>query len=93
MKNEAGVKKAVVGLQARQAPIVKKVKELVDSGKIGKVSSSTLAGYAGNSSESTSQAVEYIGCREVGGNLVTNHFGHAVDYVQQGISPFLFNFF
>lgn len=85
LKNEAGVKKAVVGLQARQAPIVKKVKQLVDSGKIGKVLSSTWAGYAGNGGESTPQAVEYIGRREVGGNLVTIHFGHAVDYLQQGI--------
>ncbi|TVY48649.1 Galactose/lactose metabolism regulatory protein [Lachnellula occidentalis] len=47
LKNEGGVKNAVVDLQARQAPIVKKVKELVDSGKIGKVFSTTWTAAAG----------------------------------------------
>lgn len=41
LKNEGGVKKAVVGLQARQAPLIKKVKEIIESGRIGEVYSST----------------------------------------------------
>ena len=82
LKNEGGVKIAVVGLQARQAPIIKKVASLISSGKIGKVLSSTWAGQAGNGGPTTTEGTKYIGDKEVGGNLVTIHFGHAVDYVQ-----------
>ncbi|KAF4635515.1 hypothetical protein G7Y89_g2571 [Cudoniella acicularis] len=82
LKNENGVKNAIVGLQARQAPIVKTIKELVDSGRIGKVLSSTWTSQAAQGGESTVLGYEYMGQRSVGGNLVTIHFGHAVDYVQ-----------
>lgn len=85
LKNEGGVKTAVVGLQARQAPIVNKVKSLIESGAIGKVLSSTWAGQAGNGGPTTPEGVKYIGDKEVGGNLVTIHFGHAVDYVQHAL--------
>lgn len=37
LKNEHGVKNATVGLQARQAPIIRKLKELIDGGRVGKV--------------------------------------------------------
>jgi len=82
LKKEGGVKKAVVGLQARRAPIVHKVKELIDAGKIGKVLSSTWSGTAGALGLDATQAYEYIGRREVGGNLVTIHSGHSWDYIQ-----------
>jgi hypothetical protein len=29
-------------------------------------------------------AYEYLSQREVGGNMVTIHFGHAIDFVQNG---------
>ena len=82
MKNENSVKTAIVGLQARQAPIIHKLKALISIGAIGKVLSSTWVGQATNGGPSTSPGVKYIGDKEVGGNLVTIHFGHAVDYVQ-----------
>lgn len=82
LKNEGGVKTTVVGLQARQAPIVNKVKSLIENGKIGKVLSSTWAAQAGSGGVTTTEGVKYIGDKEVGGNLVTIHFGHSVDYVQ-----------
>jgi predicted dehydrogenase len=84
LKNEGNVKTSVVGLQARQAPIIKKTKDLIQSGRVGKVLSSNWVGFAGNGGESTTEAVEYLGRREVGGNLVTIHFGHGIDYVQNG---------
>jgi predicted dehydrogenase len=84
LKNEGGVKNAVVGLQARQAPIVNKVKEIVEEGKVGKVLSSTWVGQATNGGGSVTESYEYIARKEVGGNLVTIHFGHAVDYIQHG---------
>lgn len=46
LKNEGKVKHATVGLQARQAPIIKTVKKLIADGEIGKVLSSTWTGAA-----------------------------------------------
>ncbi|TVY80456.1 Galactose/lactose metabolism regulatory protein GAL80 [Lachnellula suecica] len=82
LKNVGGVKNAVVDLQARQAPIVRKAKELIEQGKIGSVLSSTWTGAAGTFGAGYGKSYEYLGRREVGGNMVTIHFGHAVDYVQ-----------
>ncbi|TVY36898.1 Galactose/lactose metabolism regulatory protein [Lachnellula subtilissima] len=82
LKNEGGVKNAVVDLQARQAPFVKKIKELLDSGTIGKVLSSTWTGAAGLGGASIMAAYQYIAKRDVGGNIVTIHFGHSIDYIQ-----------
>jgi len=85
LKNQGGVKNAVVDLQGREAPIVKEVRELIESGKIGKVLSTTWAGAAGAGGGTITQAYQYISQREVGGNLVTIHFGHSIDYIQAGI--------
>lgn len=89
LKNEGGVKNAVVGLQARQAPLIKKVKEIIESGRIGEVLSSTWVGQGSVGGEVTTEGYEYLTRREVGGNLVTIHFGHAIDFVQSGSPPFL----
>ena len=89
LKNEGGVGLAVVGLQARQAPIIKLVKGMVEGGRIGKVLSCTWAAQAGNGGGTAMERMEYLGRREVGGNLVTIHFGHAVDYIQYGALIFL----
>jgi predicted dehydrogenase len=89
LKNEGGVKNAVVDLQARQAPIVKKLKEVIESGKIGKVLSSTWTAAGGAFAGTITQAYEYISQREVGGNMVTIHFGHSIDYIQAGNYPLL----
>ena len=40
--------RTMVGLQARQSPVVKTVKNLVDSGKVGKVLSSTVVSVSPN---------------------------------------------
>lgn len=83
LKNEGNVKFANVGLQARQSPMVKRLRNLIEEGKIGKVFSSTWVGQATNGGETVSEDLEYIGRKEVGGNLLTIHFGHSVDYIQQ----------
>jgi len=85
LKNEGGVKHAVVGLQARQAPIIKKLKELADGGRIGKVLSSTWVSQGGSYGEMVAQGTEYLGQKKYGGNLVTIRFGHEFDFFQQGI--------
>lgn len=48
LKNEGGVKTAVVGLQARQSPVIRKLKQLVDERRVGKVLSSSWTGQGGN---------------------------------------------
>ncbi|KAF2804357.1 NAD-P-binding protein [Mytilinidion resinicola] len=72
-------KKAVrtmVGLQARQSALVKKIKEIVDSGRIGKVLSVSFVGAAHNLGTAEMEKYEYLNHKEVGGNLVTIHFSH-----------------
>ena len=87
LKNENGVKTAVVGLQGRQATSVKKIKELVGGGRIGEVLSSTWQGQGTNAGPTVTEGREYISDRIIGGNLVTIHFGHSIDYIQHGILP------
>lgn len=44
LKNEGNVKTAVVGLQARQAPVIRQLRDIIQSGKIGGVLSSNWSG-------------------------------------------------
>jgi predicted dehydrogenase len=78
------VKRTVVGLQGRFAPSVWKLKELIKDGKIGNVLSSAWVGYGGNGGPTEPERIRYMLDKKVGGNLLTIHFGHAVDYIQQG---------
>ncbi|KAF2416129.1 oxidoreductase [Tothia fuscella] len=73
--------KAFLGLQGRQSPAVRKIKELIDGGRIGKVLSSTWMGVAGNGGGEEGLAVEYFVDRKIGGNTFTIAFMHSLDYV------------
>lgn len=79
-----GVEHTVVGLQGRFAPSIAKLKELIKEGRIGNVLSSTWVGYGANGGPKQPEGIRYMVDKSVGGNLVTIHFGHVVDYVQQG---------
>jgi len=68
--------RTMVGLQARQAALVKKIKEVVDSGRIGKILSVTFVGAGYNLGPTEMVNYEYLNHKEVGGNLVTIHFSH-----------------
>ena len=70
--------KTIVGLQAGQSPIVKKVKDLVDGGRIGKVLSVTYVAAAWNMGAVEVDNLAYINHKEVGGNMVTIHFSHGI---------------
>ncbi|KAG4439576.1 hypothetical protein IFR05_004924 [Cadophora sp. M221] len=85
LKNEGGVGTAVVGLQGRQSPVVKKVKQLVDEGRVGKLLSSSWMGQGGNLGPTVHEGYSYLGNRKVGGNLMTIHFGHSIDYIQAAL--------
>jgi predicted dehydrogenase len=74
-KNGGG--KSFVALQGRQSPIVRKIKNLIESGRIGKVLSSSFIGAVGNGGGEESVATKYFTDRNVGGNPFTIGFGHS----------------
>lgn len=73
--------RTMIGLQARRSPVVLKVKELVESGRIGKVLSSNLVSSSGNHGPTETEGLRYITQREIGGNMVSIDFCHIIDYV------------
>ncbi|KAF2828037.1 NAD-binding Rossmann fold oxidoreductase family protein [Ophiobolus disseminans] len=68
-----------VGLQARQNPSILKAKEIVDSGKIGKVLGTTMYGHGGIFGPTVPEGFLYALPIEAGANLLTIPFGHALD--------------
>lgn len=69
----------LVGLQARVAPSVLKVKEVLQSGAIGKVLSSEVqACTPGGGGDSISEGLAYFLDKKVGGNPVTIAFAHSM---------------
>lgn len=77
----------MVGLQARKAPVIATLKKVIESGMIGDVLSSNWTGYGPNGGPTATEVFEYMGSRAIGGNLVTIHLGHVVDYIQRGKFP------
>ncbi|KAK8127203.1 oxidoreductase [Apiospora sp. TS-2023a] len=76
---------AVVGLQARQAPIVNTIRDFIGSGKLGDVLSSTWSGYGMMGGDVAMESLAYFVDKSVGGNLLTIHSGHGLDWVQHGL--------
>lgn len=70
--------RTVVGLQARVAPSVLKVKQILQSAEMGKVLSSNVYAYASYSDrDSISEGLAYFLDKKVGGNPVTIAVGHS----------------
>lgn len=70
--------RTLVGLQARVAPAVLKVKEVLEGGAIGKVLSSDVQAFTpGGGGYSMSEGLAYFLDKKVGGNPVTIAFGHS----------------
>lgn len=68
----------LVGLQARVAPSILKVKEIYQSGAIGKVLSSDVqACTPGGGGDSISEGLAYFFDKEIGGNPITIAFAHS----------------
>jgi predicted dehydrogenase len=69
--------RTMVGLQGRLAPIVRRLRELLEDGRIGKVVSAEVRGTGGlNDREVLPESLEYFTKRAVGGNVFTIGFGH-----------------
>jgi len=73
---------SIIGLQGRVVPLTQTVQEVLTSGRIGKVLSSTVQAY-GNLSRRNgfSESLAYFGDRKVGGNPITIAYGHMIDLV------------
>jgi len=70
-----------VGLQARSAPPVRFIRDLVASGEIGEVLSTTLIGTGGRWGDSIAGEVVYLLDRDNGATMLTIPVGHALDGV------------
>jgi predicted dehydrogenase len=70
---------AAVGLQARSAPVVNYVRDLVAQGYVGEVLSTTLIGSGMNWGEFMETPNAYTADKRNGATLLTIPFGHTVD--------------
>ncbi|KAE8395588.1 hypothetical protein ETB97_012840 [Aspergillus alliaceus] len=80
--------KTLVGLQGSYAPIVRKLRSVVESGEIGRILSSTVLGSFGNNTDAESENVRYFLDREVGGSPMTIHVGHTIETVTSVLGQF-----
>ncbi|KAJ7069106.1 hypothetical protein C8F01DRAFT_1014937 [Mycena amicta] len=75
--------RTMVGVQGRVAPVVKKLKAVLEDGRIGRVVSVEVRAAGGlNDREVLPQGLEYFTKREVGGNVFTIGLGHLWDQIQ-----------
>lgn len=74
---ESGAK-TIVGLQGRWAPPVLKVKEVLESGIVGKLLSCDIRGFGGSiDREILPTGLKYFAQKAVGGNVITIGFAHS----------------
>ncbi|KAL0934355.1 oxidoreductase family protein [Colletotrichum truncatum] len=80
---------SIVGLQGQVARVVLKIKEVVDSGRIGRILGSDVEAY-GNllARDELPEGLAYFADRKVGGNPVTIAFAHMIDYVHHVLGEF-----
>lgn len=83
----AGVRTAV-GLQARSAPVVRYLRDLVADGFVGEVLSTTLVGSGGGWGPVVAERTAYVADRANGATLLTVPFGHTLDALTMVLSGF-----
>ncbi|KAI0158801.1 hypothetical protein BJ166DRAFT_528487 [Pestalotiopsis sp. NC0098] len=75
--------KTIIGLQGWYSPVVLKVKELLGSGRIGKVLSSQVHAAGGTKDrEAFASGIKYFTDKSIGGNVITIILGHATECIQ-----------
>lgn len=80
---------SIVGLQGRVSPIALKIKELLRSGRIGRVLSSDVRAFGNlGRRDSVPESLTYFTDRRVGGNPITIAFAHTIDYVHDVLGEF-----
>ncbi|MCJ1405811.1 hypothetical protein MMC11_009041 [Xylographa trunciseda] len=85
---EKGIR-TMIGTQGRVAPVVLKLRELLEQGCIGKILSSEVRAAGGSNDRLIlPNFLSYFAERRVGGNIVTIGFGHLMDSVQFVVGDF-----
>ncbi|KAI1420059.1 oxidoreductase family protein [Xylaria sp. FL1777] len=80
---------SVIGLQGRVSPIVLKLKQVLKSGRIGRVLSSDVRAFGNlGRRDSVSESVSYFTKRSIGGNHITIAYAHTIDYVHEVLGEF-----
>jgi predicted dehydrogenase len=73
--------RSIIGLQGRLAPPVRKLKEVIASGRIGTVLSVELRAFGGtNAADILPRGLDYFLRKETGGNIYTIVFAHGRSY-------------
>jgi predicted dehydrogenase len=70
-------------LQGRFNPLANKLHDMLASGAIGKVESSSVIAHATGGAWLPS-SVDYFADKKIGGNAFTIVFSHSMEFVQQG---------
>ena len=79
----------IVGFQGRVSPISLKLKEIIESGRIGRILSSDVRAFGCLfQRDGLSEGLAYFAERKIGGNPITIAFAHMVDYVQDVLGDF-----
>ncbi|CAI6335270.1 unnamed protein product [Periconia digitata] len=86
LAKEKGVK-TLVGLQSNQSPTVKKIRELLDSGRIGTLLSTSFHGTSPFFTPTMMESIAYQNDDTSGGNLLTIYGGHSLEGLTHAISP------
>lgn len=74
----------VVGIQGAFGLTVRKMKEVIDSGRIGKVVSSSWTTNSGNGGATEIKNFRSFVDREIGANLFTIGVGHSLEFLAYG---------
>ncbi|KAI0968613.1 oxidoreductase family protein [Xylaria arbuscula] len=75
---------SIIGLQGRVSPIALKLKEVIKSGRIGRVLSSDVHAFGNlGRRNSVAESVSYFADRKIGGNHITIAYAHTIDYVHE----------
>ncbi|KAF2478115.1 NAD-P-binding protein [Lindgomyces ingoldianus] len=86
LAKEKGVR-TLVGLQAHVSPALRKIKEIVESGRIGKVLSSSFHGTPKFFGETESEGLGYTHERRNGGNMLTIYGMHSLEAITFVLGP------
>jgi len=82
-KQQHGNVRHIVGLQGRYNPLASKLRDMIASGVIGKIESSTVIAHSFGGASLLS-SVDYFADKKIGGNPFTIVFAHSMEFVQQG---------
>lgn len=89
MKEQHGKVRHIIGVQGRFNPLASKLRDMIDSGVVGKVESSSFVAHAFGGA-SLPSPVDYFADKKVGGNAFTIVFAHSMEFIQQGLCPVVF---